>query len=276
MIAAENDSRENAASRLLCLLDDLGAGDVGMSAEHIHRVRVAIKQTRAWLKLCRALTGKTAGYQKLVKNLACLSHALSGQRDQYVACQTLQRLGHKYPGKKTQQLIDALTQQWDTQQVSGPDAASLQVLIEQIRHNLLPFIRLPLPRDTQVSVFRRTYPKMCQAGQAALASGACVELHAWRKRVKTLGYQVAMLESPPSHVKKLVKLLNKLGSCLGEIHDLCFLQEMVEDAAAQGQLTLEPAPLLKRIYRERRRSISAAHKQHARVCLLHTQWFAEV
>lgn len=275
MIAAGNDSRENAASRLLGLLDELGASRVGLSAEDIHRVRVAIKQTRAWLKLCRALTGKTAGYQQLVKSLGSLSHALSGQRDQYVACQTLRRLGRKYPGKKAQQLIDALSQQLVSMQTPVPDAASLQAVIEPIRRDLLPFIRLPLPRDIQVSVLRRVYPKMCHAGQAALASEACVELHAWRKRVKTLGYQVAMLEPPLPHTKKLIKLLNKLGSRLGEIHDLCFLQVMVEDAEAQGRLALEPAPLLKRIHRERRHLIASARKQHARVCLLHTQWFNE-
>jgi CHAD domain-containing protein len=275
VIAAGDDSRENAASRLLGLFDELTASRVGLSAEDIHRVRVAIKQTRAWLKLCRALTGKTAGYQQVVKNLGSLSHALSGQRDQYVACQTLRRLGRKYPGKKTQQLIEALSQQWVSMQTPVPDAASLQAVIEQIRRELLPFTRLPLPRATQVSVLRRAYPKMCQAGHAALASETCVELHAWRKRVKTLGYQVAMLESPLPRAKKLLKLLNKLGSRLGEIHDLCFLQEMVEDADAQGRLALEPAPLLKRIHRERRRLTGSARKQHARVCPLHAQWFAE-
>jgi len=275
MIAAGNDSREHAANRLLGLLDVLAANRSGLSAEEIHRVRVAIKQTRAWLKLCRAHTGKTADYQQVVKSLGSLSHALSGQRDQYVACQTLRRLGRKYPGKKAQQLIDALSQQWVSMQTPVPDAASLQPVIEQIRRGLLPFTLLLLPCDTPVRVLRRAYPKMCQAGQAALASEACGELHAWRKRVKTLGYQVAMVESSLPHAKKLIKLLNKLGNRLGEIHDLCFLQEMVEEAGAQGRLALEPAPLLKRIHRECRRLIASARKQHARVCLLHTQWFAE-
>lgn len=274
MSSASHDKRENAGVRLLAEFNTLHVSRRNLLADDIHRLRVAIKQTRAWLRLCRALTGKTAQFEQLMQNLQHLSRILSGTRDLYVALQTLDKLGRKYPGKKAQQLIEELRHAFTAAQTPAPEAESLYPVIEQIRSDLTSFIRLKPSQDSQLSVIRPAYAKMCQSGEAALATESCADLHAWRKRVKTLGYQLAMLEQSLPHAKKSLVVFNKLGSRLGEIHDLCFLQEMVEDADAQGQFTHEPGPLLKRISRERYRLIALARKHHEQICPPPARWFS--
>ena len=118
----------------------------------------------------------------------------------------------------------------------------------------------------QAEVVRRTHAKMCKTGDHALVSETCPDLHAWRKQVKTLGYQLAMVPGAEASVKKSITHLTKLGSKLGNIHDLCFLAVIVEDVLAASNLNLELTPLLKRIARERKTLIVSVRKLHQHVC----------
>ena len=251
---------------LLALLDTLDPAQANLGAEDVHRMRVAIKQTRAWLKLCRGMTGKTTAYHQLVADLRVLSAGLAGQRDRDVALQTLAKLARKYPGKKAQHLIEVLSQQLAQCRPATHEALSLNTRIEQIRQALLPFTQQAIPRATQLAVVKRSYAKMCKNGVRALASQACPDLHAWRKQVKTLGYQLAMLPLTDASVEKSIARLTKLGKKLGEVHDLCFLPVMIEDALAQSTLELELTPLLKRIVRERKTLLTSVRKLHQHVC----------
>ena len=251
---------------LLALLDTLDPVHADLGAEDVHRLRVAIKQTRAWLKLCRGMSGKTTAYHQLVENLRVLSAGLAGQRDRDVALQTLAKLARRYPGKKAEHLIDALRPLIAQQQPVLHDLLPLGATIEQIRQGLLPFTQLVIPRATLTAVVNRVYAKMCKTGDRALMSQTCADLHVWRKQVKTLGYQLAMLPFAEASVKKSIAHLTKLGSKLGGIHDLCFLAVMVEDVLAASNLELELTPLLKRIARERERLSVSVCKLHLHVC----------
>jgi CHAD domain-containing protein len=266
MTQLQSHQGKRAGSNLLALLDSIDLAHAALASEDVHRIRVAIKQTRAWLKLCRAVTGKTAAYQQVLADLRELSTALAGQRDRDVAVLTLAKLARKYPGKKVQHLVDVLSRQLAQSQPLTPETAPPAAVVDQIRHGLLPFTQQLLPATLQTEVVRRTYAKMCRAGAAALESAACADLHAWRKLVKTLGYQLGMVELREAGMSKLLARLTRLGSKLGAIHDLCFLQVMIEETIAQARLELELAPLLKRIAKERNVLIAAVHKLHRQVC----------
>jgi CHAD domain-containing protein len=264
MITSPTANASRAGIGLLALLDTLEPAHANLDAEDVHRIRVAIKQTRAWLKLCRGMTGKTAAYHQLVENLRVLSAGLAGQRDRDVALQTLAKLARKYPGKKAQHLIEVLSQQLVMHQPPLPPA--LDEIVAQIRQGLLPFTQQAIPRATQIAVVNRSYTKMCQSGEAALASEACADLHAWRKQVKTLGYQLAMLDLAEPQLKKTIARLSKLGSKLGNIHDLCFLTTMIGETVAQAQLNLDLTPVLKRINKERKTLLETVGKHFQHVC----------
>lgn len=250
----------------MALFDALAGGPGEVSPEWVHRLRVAVKQTRAWLKLCHVVTGDTPAYRQLVQNLRQLSHALSGLRDREVALTTLAGLARKYPGKKAGCLIEDLCRQLVQTPVVIPDNASLKLLIEQIRRDLPVYAHLMLAPETQHEELDRRYLKMCKAGKRALHTHACSDLHVWRKRVKTLAYQLALAPHSPPSRRRMSARLNKLGHRLGELHDLCFLQTMVEEMAATSQPPLKATPVLERIQRERHRLIESGGKHYRRLC----------
>ena len=250
--------------RLLVALSELDSNNTVLEPEDIHQLRVAIKQTRAWLKL-RGKTGKTPTYHRLLENLRGLSAALSGQRDRDVALKTLAKLARKYPGKKAQRLIDVLSQQLAQRQAPSTERSALSATVDQIRQDLLSFTQQVVACDTQTAKVRRRYAKMGKTAEVALTSESCADLHAWRKQVKTLAYQLDMLQAPDPPRKKLIQQLTKLGSKLGDVHDLCFLQVMIEETLAQAKCELDLAPLLKRIARERKTLIDSVRKHYQSV-----------
>lgn len=255
---------ETAASRLLTELDALEPMPACLDADRVHRIRVAIKQTRAWLKLLRGATGKTPDHQRVHEDLRDLSVSLSAQRDHDVALLTLAKLASKYPGKKASRLIDALQQELAQHPPALPDVHALNSVKQEIRQALLPFMQQVVDAATQREVVSRTYAKMCKASKVALTSETCADLHAWRKLVKALGYQLAMIPFARPRHKKQIRHLTKLGSKLGDVHDLCFLQIMTEDT----QLTrkFDMTPLLKRIELEFKAQLGAVRKHAQYVC----------
>jgi len=275
MAEAHTRDTQNAATGLLVVLDGLKPNLAELTASEVHRIRVASKQARAWLKLCRVLSGRSEAYQQSMASLRALSQALSGQRDRDVALLTLDKLIRKFPGKKARHGVAVLSQWLAAQRTPAPADARIDSLIEQLGQQLLPFVRLRIPGETQLGEIRHAYARMCKAAEVALDSEACADLHAWRKQVKTLGYQLAMVDCQLANRNKTLIRLNKLGKRLGEVHDLCVLRGMLEEALVQMQHAPDPAPLLNRIRREHRRLIESARKYHARVCAADAPRFIE-
>ncbi len=263
----------HVASNLLILIDTLDLTQTRHDPDAIHRLRVAIKQTRAWLKLYRGLTSKTASYIQLVEKLRTVSNSLAGQRDRDVAVQTLTKLARKYPGNKTQHLINELCQAIRSQQAPAlAEEQPLSVLVASIRQELPPFLSLTISPETLQDVLKRSFVKMCKHGKAALKSERCAELHAWRKRVKTLGYQFPMAGLYGNDTEKLYARLTKLGSKLGNIHDLCFLQTMIEELISPQLDDQKLVPLYKRIERERKVLLRTIRKHYRHICHQPVPW----
>lgn len=260
-------------SGLLALLETLDLTQPRLDPEVVHQIRVVIKQTCAWLKMCRGLTGNTPAIQQPATLLRSLSAALAGQRDRDVALQTLTKLARKYPGKKAQHLIDELCRVIAGQRPpQSPEMPPLGAVTDQVRQELLPFLQLALPSATQQEVVRRRYTKVCKRGKAALKSRRCAELHAWRKQVKTLGYQLAMVSVNEADMEKLLARITRLGSKLGDVHDLCCLQTLIEETVLPRRQDLAAAPLFIRIDRERDTLLKTIHRLYRHVCQGSVHW----
>jgi len=269
-----SDSNQ-VVSNLLTLLDTLDLTQTRHDPDIVHRLRVAIKQTRAWLRLCRGLIGNTASYEQLVAKLRIVSNSLAGQRDQDVALQTLAKLARKYPGNKAQHLIGELSQAITSHRPPSPATGqSLSALVDSIRQELPAFLSLAVSVETQQAGLRRGYKKMCKLGQTALKSEHCTDLHAWRKRVKSLGYQLPMAGIHEAGMEKLRVRITRLGNKLGKIHDLCFLQSMIDELTSLPQDDQKLGPLYKRIERERQVLLKTIRKHHRHVCHHPLPWLS--
>ncbi|MBI1424937.1 MAG: CHAD domain-containing protein [Gammaproteobacteria bacterium] len=243
----------HAVTELLELLATQEQAPRDLDAETVHRIRVAIKQVRAWLKLCRAVTGETESNERLVAKLRALSGELAARRDRDVAVQTLHRLLRKYPGKKAQHAVEILARMLVEAPAAEAERITAAMDYAAMREDLQAFSRQAISPEDRDRVIARRFGKMCKLGDAALASEDCGELHAWRKQVKTLAYQLAMAGAGNANTKKLADRLTRLGGKLGDIHDLCFLQGMIDATSARQDSKLDMQPLRKRIARERKR-----------------------
>lgn len=262
-----NTANNGLFTEQLAVLNILDTLDGALTPEDIHRIRVAIKQLRARLKLLREITGNTPEYEHVSADLKLLSNNLSAQRDRDVALSTLRKIAHKYPGKKTALLVSVLAEQVAIRQQSQTyDPLALGALLQQIRQNLLPYSQVTISHEQVNEIVGHSYGKMCNAGEEALTSETCEDLHTWRKRVKTLGYQLGLLEPPIRQMKNLQRQLAKLGARLGSVHDLCFLTEMLTEIVAEEELDLGLDPLFKRFTRERQELLGKVRKYYQRVC----------
>jgi CHAD domain-containing protein len=201
--------------------------------EDIHHVRVQCKRLRALLRLLKPVTDVEAVKRENLR-LRDAARMLSGFRDAFVAGETLKRvfedtaprqmrdaarlLGVKRrPPKNKQDLDLALAQA----------AKSLRRTAEGFR--TLPFstrgwAAIAPGLENSYRRARKEYHRCLDRGAGHL--GDC--FHAWRKRVKDLGYQLEILENiQPGDTHRLRKEVRRLGALLGDDHDYLVFAEQV-------------------------------------------------
>jgi len=203
--------------------------------EDIHQIRVHCKRLRALLRLLKPVTDVEAVKRENLR-LRDASRLLSGFRDAFVAGETLKRvfddaaprrmkdaarlLGVKHrPARNKQDLDLALAQA----------AKSLRRTVDGFRTltfssrgwgALAPGLEISYRRA------RKEYHRCLKRGSGHL--GDC--FHAWRKRVKDLGYQLEILENlEGEEIVRLRKEVRRLGSLLGEDHDYLVFAAQVRE-----------------------------------------------
>jgi hypothetical protein len=77
--------------------------------------------------------------------------------------------------------------------------------------------------DLLKTSYRASRKAMLKVGKTRRAS----DLHRWRKRVKTIWYQLRLLEGQAPVLRTMLQRLECLETLLGEHHDLAVLQSMM-------------------------------------------------
>jgi CHAD domain-containing protein len=255
------------------------AGEAGSSrAEAVHEARKSFKKVRAVLRLVRPEIGE-AVYHEENYCLRDAARPLTEVRDAKILLETLQHLtehfGDQLAGRSFEDVRKALQ--------ANERAVRKRVLDEQ---DALPVVaaaaRKARGQAKQWAAQVRNRWSALGAGLKQVyrrASGACADaladptvekLHEWRKQTKYLRYQLEILEPIwPEIMKDLADQADRLGSLLGDNHDLAVLrQKLTEDPEHFGnegtrevllalidrrrtELEEEAAPLGKRLFRDR-------------------------
>ena len=87
-----------------------------------------------------------------------------------------------------------------------------------------------------------SYSRGLLAWEKARDSASPKKLHSWRKHVKELGYQLALLcKVWPEQIQAMRDQLDLLGEQLGDHHDLCMLRDAANTMGAdeRGSIDLE-------------------------------------
>jgi CHAD domain-containing protein len=197
----------------------------------VHGVRKEIKKLRAMLRLVRSAMARSS-YRKYSNALREAAAHLGAARDAHVRVSALAELASR------------------SKPAANPFGRISRMLHENCRQEQAGFVRAHAPRKVRRALKRfarqfasvslkksgwadlapglkRTYRDGRRGYQAALESSTPASFHEWRKRVKDLYYQTALLRRIwPEQMMASEADLKRLGQCLGKDHDLFLLTEL--------------------------------------------------
>jgi CHAD domain-containing protein len=194
--------------------------------EDLHLVRVTIKRLRATLRLIRPAIKRRAFDRENVR-LRTAARRLSIARDADVAKQTLAAL----PFGKQSEMDSAAVALAGFRKNGAPGGDISKTMkmtaldLDQTRRNLH---RLRISRHEWKAIgpgVRKVYRQCRKRMKRALARGDDDAYYKWRIRIKSLYYELQMLQSVwPARLSKMVSGLNKLQDQIGADHDLVVLK----------------------------------------------------
>jgi CYTH domain-containing protein/CHAD domain-containing protein len=211
-------------------LEDLEGADADSIERAVHDVRKRCKEVRAAARLVRASIGEEFGpFNDMVREAA---NVLSPIRDAHAVLATFDDLRAARPGSNDSDLARVRAGQADaaaeaTRSVHGGDPRIAKA------HTLLVGARERVERwkigegfASLAAGIERTYQRGRRDFRRAESEPTDSRLHEWRKSLKTLWYQVRLIErAAPSVLAPLVTTLDDIADALGDDHDLAVLIE---------------------------------------------------
>ncbi len=198
--------------------------------EDLHFVRVTIKRLRAILRLIRPAIKKRA-FDRENGRLRTAARRLSIARDADVARKTLATLPFAKQSEKDSGAVALAgfrkngTPEADISKTMKVTALNL----EKTRRNLH---QLQISRDEWKLIepgVRKVYRQCRKRMKRAVGHGDDDAYHKWRIRIKSLYYELQMLQSVwPARLTKMVAGLNKLQDQIGVDHDLVVLKRSLD------------------------------------------------
>jgi len=220
--------------------------------ETVHETRKHLKKLRAALDLVAAEAGKAATREdRCVRHIAKL---VSDLRDAHVRLQTLIELRGN-DAKNFAQLENFLSIERESFAAAFSDWQKQAIPdLEQLRYRLVDWPLEDLTWKTVCRAIAESYRNGRDALARALKKRSAKCMHAWRKEVKQLWYQLRLL-TPLNRIvlEKISGDAKTLGQLLGRDHDYAFLLQRFDDEQLDPELENERSDLEKLIRKHRRR-----------------------
>jgi CHAD domain-containing protein len=231
------------------------------SAEQaIHEARKSIKKVRAALQLIRKRAPDvTRGHRNRLRRSG---HLLSPVRDTDALLQTARDLCDEDAGAQDEPLCAALHRHLAANKARAfqPSALGrtrrqaledLRAIHRSARHWDLRAVRFPVIAKG----LKRVYRDAREAMPGARQRNDDEALHRWRRRVKTLWYNLRLFEERMPGVTGLTDDLGHLETWLGEDHNLALLREQINRMPSQEpSMRARLTGLADRRQQERRRA----------------------
>jgi CHAD domain-containing protein len=207
--------------------------DGGPSAdeERVHEIRVSIKRARSILRLVRLVIADRA-YRTTMDVLRDAAHLLSTARDAEVALQIAATLGRSRPRSLPGLSRVRVLLERERDASEGRQQREAGRSQRQLVRTLERAARRARRLDLSGRGWERLRPGLWRAYRKARGcfeeidrASADEVVHAWRKRVKDLGYIARALgQVLPRTLGSREPDLDRLGKLLGEHHDLAALR----------------------------------------------------
>jgi len=256
----------------------------------VHTVRKDLKKARSAVRLARSGIGEKR-YRRANVRLGDAGRRLSAARDATVKKQTLEALRHQFEAD-----LDTTAAEAITSAVAALDPATVSPAAEVERSMSEVADELELVRSSimewefEVGGWRlvadgldRTYRRGRNALADVSAGPSAEHVHAWRKRIKDLWYQLRLLEKVwPAMIGGLTSESHELAELVGDHHDLALLTDELEGTSLtltppqrdalrelverrQTELLGQALPLGGRVYAEQPKAFSRRHHTYWRI-----------
>lgn len=237
------------------------------SAEDIHQARLLVKKLRARLFMLQTTVPACASALRTTNvKLQLFNQSMSHRRDFDVAIKILQNLLKKDHSNDITDIINELLKYFRLKiEQENFHTIELSQKLNDIISDLTQIEHIELSIN-QFNNYIQNQLKDCDGvGEAALSSKKCSKLHSWRKRVKTLYYQLQILETTDKIPDDLSSCLNDLGKQLGLVHDYCFILDLVNSVEGSTALNYDATPLLQLLKNRKNKKIES-------ICILHNNF----
>jgi CHAD domain-containing protein len=267
--------------------EKLSDSNAQLTPEGVHEYRVTIKRARAYWRLLKKVV-RAPTCQPFDDELRALAHHLAPSRDAAVQHETLDALAREaeLPASLVARVQEVLASDHET---SPPDTGALAADARELRAKFheggcLHASSAHLANTSkkrQLRAFERALERTYRAGRRKLAdvettSDPDTVLHDLRKQVKYHGNQLLVLRGTKKLTKRQ-KQLSRLGSLLGEHHDLAQLAERVSSQVTPEDLVVllpvitrqkvhleqRALPLAKRLYSRKPRRFLRWLRRHS-------------
>jgi CHAD domain-containing protein len=202
----------------------------------VHDARTSVKKLRALLRLVREALGSSYGRQNA--RLRDAAHGLSALRDVDATADTLRTLRGHYASVVTQAMIARVlrAQRAPAARVERHAAIDLtraRRLLERTRASLPERFDSIEGFDVVRKGVQEGYRRASRAFADLRAATDAAHFHLWRRRVKDHWYHVRLFERMHPTAKRRAAQLDRLGTLLGDEHNLTILRTLLLDRSAQ-------------------------------------------
>jgi CHAD domain-containing protein len=244
------------------------------------RLRSAVHESRKSVKKVRAVAAslKQAGAKlprKDRKRLKSVARALSKVRDGAAIIDTFDRVRRQFPkhlpehtyGILRRSLIAARNRNEARAQRDGIVADAVKRL-KKTRKSIKTWASPSINASDMVAIVAASYRRSRRAMKHAQATGQSASVHAWRKALKTLWYQLRLARALTIRVAPFIAELERLEGKLGDDHNLVVLGATLRgcrELRSMRAATREIDRLAKRMRQQlRRRAFALGRRLHVR------------
>ncbi|RBP40454.1 CHAD domain-containing protein [Roseimicrobium gellanilyticum] len=214
----------------------------------VHSLRKRMKKLQAMLRLAAPVAPESS-MKSVLRDVRDLKNLLSGQRDTLVLTKLARKLDTPVPDLHAEF------------QSSGGKVRKAMLLSEQLLIDIGLLDLSQLTWDMVGAMYVKSYKASRRAWRRAQEDPSAENLHDWRKKVKRLYYQSTALERWLHHPKRL-RRTRKLGSLLGDCHDLDVFNDSVQtgrihpESGWKSKVKQERSSLLSRIEQRAEKAFS--------------------
>jgi CHAD domain-containing protein len=232
--SARRELRRLVRKELDDAIERLNSAEPDESA--VHDARTSIKKVRALVRLAREALGSSFGRQNA--RLRDGAHRLSALRDVDATAETLRALRGHYASVVTEAMIARVlrAQRAPAARVEGHAATDLtrtRRLLERARASLPERFDAIEGFDVVRNGVEEGYRRASRAFADLKSATDAAHFHVWRRRVKDHWYHVRLFERLHPAARRRAVQLDRLGTLLGDEHNLTILRTLLLDRSAQ-------------------------------------------